>query len=68
MSDIVGATHGLSDETGEAHISSTIPEDRLRMAAITAAQIATGQSIWPGDQKIIIRRPKIRSGVFIEEG
>lgn len=64
--DIVGATHGLQDETGEPHISATIPEAMLRMAAITAIQIATGESIWPGDRIIKIKRPRVRQGIFEE--
>lgn len=67
MTDIVGATHGLGDDAGEQHICATISEPMLRMAAITAIQIATGESVWPGDRTITIKRRKIDHGVFREE-
>lgn len=67
MTDIVGATHGLGDDAGEAHICATISESTLRMAAITAIQIATGETVWPGDRTITIKRRKIDHGVFREE-
>lgn len=67
MSQIVGATHGLMDEIGERQTVSTIPEERLRMAAICALQIATGEPVWPGDRTIVIRRQERRYGIFREE-
>ncbi len=67
MTAIVNASHGLVDETGEAVISNTIGEPQLRMAALTSIMIATGNSIWPGDRPITIRRPKQTLGIFREE-
>ena len=55
MMNIVEATHGLSDHLGAQAIMETIPEPQLRMAAITAIQIATGKAIWPGDQVIHVK-------------
>lgn len=68
MTSIVEATHGLSDELGAMHIQPTISEAQLRMAALVALQIATGEHIWPGDKAIRIRRAKVRTGIFEEEG
>lgn len=67
MTQIVGATHGLTDTAGEPFIMSTIMERQLRMAALVAVEIATGQSVWPGDKTITIKRPRQQVGVFREE-
>lgn len=68
MQSIVSAAHELSDETGSPHATNTIPEAQLRMAAITALQIATGEPVWPGDKTIKFKRPKVQFGVFQEDG
>lgn len=68
MTQIVEAAHGLSDENGEPHILSTLDASQLRVAALTALVIATGQMIWPGDQTIKIKRPRVRQGIFQEDG
>lgn len=67
MGHIVSAAHGLSDELGDSHPLSTIPEPQLRQAAIVALQIATGEAIWPGDRPIRIRRAPRAYGIFREE-
>lgn len=67
MTQIVNATHGLVDTAGEPQIMSTIAEPQLRMSALVAIQIATGQAVWPGDRKISIRRPKVAHSIFSEE-
>lgn len=67
MTNIVNATHGLVDTAGEPQIMSTIAEPQLRMAALLAVQIATGHSVWPGDRKITIQRPKMMHSIFSEE-
>lgn len=67
MTQIVEGTHGLVDTAGHPQTMSTIPESQLRMAAVVALQIATGQPIWPGDKKITIVRPKINSSIFEEQ-
>lgn len=64
MSRIVGATHGLQNEVGEPVVTPTIGEQQLRMAAITALQIATGEPVWPGDREIVFRKPEDRFGIF----
>lgn len=68
MTQIVEGTHGLTDTVGDPSPIGTISEAQLRIAAIVALQIATGQTIWPGDRTIHIRKPKIRQGIFQEEG
>ncbi len=67
MTHIVQSTHELCDETGEPRVMGTIEEKNLRIAAITALQIATGETIWPGDKIIRVRRPRVRQGIFQEE-
>jgi hypothetical protein len=67
MTHIVQSTHELCDENGEPRIMSTIMESQLRIAAVVALQIATGEAIWPGDKIIQIKRPRIRQGIFQEE-
>jgi hypothetical protein len=66
MTQIVEATHSLCDEVGEPRVMSTIMESQLRMAALVALQVATGDAIWPGDRKIVIRQPKQAYGIFEE--
>lgn len=67
MTRIVDATHGLVDTAGEPMVMSTIAEPQLRMSALVAIQIATGQAVWPGDKKISIRRPKVAHSIFTED-
>ena len=64
---IVSAAHSLHDELGEAHPLSTMPEPQLRQAALVALQIAIGESIWPGDRPIRIRRAPRAFGIFRED-
>jgi hypothetical protein len=66
MTHIVNATHGLVDTAGDQAVMSTIPEAQLRMSALVAIQIATGQSVWPADRKITIRKPKVSHSIFEE--
>jgi hypothetical protein len=68
MTQIVEATHSLTDTVGEPRTMSTISEPQLRIAAIVALQIATGETLWPGDRTITIKRPRVRQGIFEEEG
>lgn len=67
MTQIVQATHGLVDTAGEPVITSTIAEPQLRMAALVAIQVASGNSVWPGDRRITLRRPKLPHSIFTEE-
>lgn len=66
MTQIVGASHSLTDTAGNQAMISTISEPQLRMAALVAMEIATGQTIWPGDRKIQIQRPRRTSEIFEE--
>jgi hypothetical protein len=66
MTDVVQATHGITDTAGEPQAMSTIPEAQMRMAALVAVQIATGQTVWPGDKRIVITRPKQAASIFTE--
>lgn len=61
------ATHGLCDDLGDPRVMNTISEPQLRMAALVALQVATGEAIWPGDKVIQLRRPKVRQGIWQEE-
>lgn len=67
MTQIVEATHGLTDTAGTPQTMSTIDEPRLRMAALVAIQVATGETVWPGDRKIRLVRPRASYGIFEEE-
>ena len=67
MTSIVEASHGLCDELGNMHVCATISESQLRMAALVALNIATGEVIWPQDRKVVIRRQKVQQGIFSEE-
>lgn len=66
MAQIINATHGLQDTAGTQHITNTVAEPQLRMAALCAIQIATGEAIWPGDRKILIQRRKQTDEIFQE--
>lgn len=67
MTAIVESVHGLSDDLGMPWMAPTISEPQLRMAALVALQMATGEPIWPGDKVIKIRRANVRHGIFEEE-
>ena len=64
MTRIVEAGHSMTDENGTPHVLSTIPEAQLRMAALVAIQIATGEAIWPGDRSIVLKEQKQNYGIF----
>jgi len=64
MSAIVNATHGLTDTAGDRQSIGTIDSLRLRTAALVALQIATGETIFPGDETLVIAEPKAPSGVL----
>jgi hypothetical protein len=68
MAQIVEATHGLCNEIGEPKIVNTIPEERMRMAALVAIQIAIGEEAMPNDRgKLVIKRPRTTYGLIVEE-
>jgi len=64
MTNIIEATHSLSNESGAKSTQGTIEEKTLRMAALTAVQIATGHPVWPGDQTIVIPDGPRQQGIF----
>lgn len=65
---IVNAAHMASDTNGERLVLQTIDSTRLAVAARLALEIATGEVVWPASQRLTIRAPKQRAGVFdIEE-
>jgi hypothetical protein len=64
MTQIVEATHGLTDTAGTPQTMSTIDEPRLRMAAIVAIQVATGEVVWPGDRTIRLKQPRQSFGII----
>lgn len=69
MTKIVEACQGgLVDTAGTPVAVGTISEPSLRMAAICAVQVASGQSVWPSDRKIQIRRRQKVDDVFEEVG
>ena len=68
MTQVVEATHSLTDTGGAPHIAQTINEPQLRMAALVAIQLALGEAVWPGDKTIVIHRPKANYGIFREAG
>lgn len=66
MTQIVEATHCLANENGDPHVFSTISAANLRMAAITAIQVATGTEAWPGDRPLRLKRQSIKRYGIIE--
>lgn len=67
MTDIINSTHALTDTAGNPVVSGTIQDSQLRMAALNAIQIATGETVWPGDRKITITRRKQTDDIFVEQ-
>ena len=68
MMQVVSTSHSLTDTGGSPVVLNTISEDKMRMAAIIALQIVSGQPVWPGDQPISIKRPKPANyGIFQED-
>lgn len=67
MAQIAQATHELVDQNGEPVRFGTIDAKQMRSAAKIAIEIAVGDTVWPGDRKISLPRPKVSQGIF-EEG
>lgn len=67
MQHLVEATHGLGDHRGNVHRVGTIGAAELRMAALTALNIVTGEVVWPDDQKVKVPAPSINTGIFQQE-
>ena len=66
MRQIVESTHSLTDTAGEPQMLSTIPQAQMRMAALVAIQIVAGETVWPGDKQLLIKRPKQTHSIFAE--
>jgi hypothetical protein len=66
MTAVVNATHGLVNAAGEPVVVNTIDEARLRMAAVCAIQIATGESVFPGDKRLVIEQQRQETHVMVE--
>lgn len=64
QSAIVEASHGLTTPDGSRGSISTINAGQLRQAALVAVQIATGETIWPGDERLVIHRQRQAVGPF----
>lgn len=64
MAEIVAATHGLTDQNGERVMLGTIEEKNMRMAAKHAIETCIGQSVWMGDEKIVISEQPRQVGIF----
>jgi hypothetical protein len=65
MTNIIEAIHSLTDgETNARATVGTIEEKTLRMAAITAVQIAVGDVVWPSDKTIVFKEGPRQHGVF----
>lgn len=63
MTEIVQATHGLTDTVGEKVTLPTIAEAQLRMAALVALQIATGETVHGGDKPLRIKMARPHHGM-----
>ena len=66
MTCIVNATHGLVNAAGEPVVVNTIDETRLRTAAECAMRIATGESVFPGDKRLVIEQQRQTPHVMVE--
>jgi hypothetical protein len=64
MSNIVEATHSLTDDQGARVMIGTIDEKTLRMAAISAIQDAVREVVWPGDRAIVFKDGPRQQGIF----
>jgi hypothetical protein len=67
MTQIVTARHAMTDAAGNPISLGTVDEKTMRMAALVAMQILVGELVFPGDRKILVRRPKRQTGIFEEE-
>lgn len=66
MTAIVNSTHGLVNAAGDSVVTNTIGEAQMRMAALCAVQIATGENVFPGDQRLVIEQPRQVSHAMVE--
>lgn len=67
IQDIASRAREVTDHNGDQVVLPTINDRQLRAAALVALSIATGEIIWPADQKIDVRRKKATGLVSIVE-
>ena len=63
---IVNATHTATNALGEKIQISTIDSRTLAAAARVAIELATGEVVWPGGEKLRIPKPKQQMGILEE--
>jgi hypothetical protein len=61
QSAIIAALHGMTGLDGKRCQLGTVNDRTLRQAALCAAAIASGETILPGDESIMIEAPAERS-------
>ena len=64
QSEIVMAARGLTQTDGSQAMIATIDDRMLSQAALIALQLVTGETIWPGDKKLIIHQARRSVGPF----
>lgn len=60
---IISATHSLVTTGGDRAMISTIDSRSIKQAALIAVQIAAGEVIWPGDERLRIQAPRPQPGM-----
>lgn len=62
VSDIATRARAITDHNGSKALFSTMDEQNLRTAALTALMIATGEIVWPADKPLNIQRNQRPTG------
>lgn len=68
MSQIVEATHGLTDSDGSRVNIGTIEEKNMKMAAKHAIETCVGAAVWLQEDEIVVRQRPTKAGIFRFEG
>jgi len=63
---IVNATHSATNVLGEKIQLATIESRTLEAAARLAIQMATGEVVWPGGERLKVPKPKQSVGILEE--
>lgn len=63
---IVAATHNATNALGEKIQIATIDSRTLASAARVAIELATGEVVWPGGERLRIPKPKQQLGILEE--
>jgi hypothetical protein len=58
MQQIANAAHESTDTAGAKMDHGTIDPERLRIAARLAVEMATGEVVWPENERLRITQPK----------